>query len=136
MITVTLYSRQDCPLCDQAIADLETLQGSIPHKLVVLDVDSNPELKKTFGFEVPVVVIDPYRLKAPFSLQDLQMTLSAAQDRERHIEMVEQSPKLAEVRARAKWTNADSISYWLAKHYMACLNLVFLFYLGMSFMAR
>jgi len=55
MITVVLYSRADCDLCEIARADLDSLQEKYPHKLVILDVDSDDDLKREYGFEVPVV---------------------------------------------------------------------------------
>ncbi len=135
MITVKLYSRQDCHLCEQAQADLNRIKENIPHKLEIVDVDTNADLKRKFGLELPVVEVGPYRLKAPFSAQDLQMTLAAAQDRERHIEMVEHSPALEAVRSRGVWTQTDRFNYWLSRHYMLLINLIVVFYLGMSFMA-
>ena len=84
MITVTLYSRQDCHLCEQAHSDLLLLQEDIPHQLNVIDVESTAELRRAFGFEVPVVETGPYRLKAPFTRQELMVTLGAARDRHQH----------------------------------------------------
>ena len=135
MITVTLYSREDCHLCEQALADLDSIEEVIPHRLVVIDVDSDPKLRKEFGIEVPVVQVGPYRLRAPFSRQELQMTLGAAQDRERHIEMVENSPALEEVRRGAVWTGADGFAYWFSRHYAGVLNFLVSVYLGLSFLA-
>jgi len=135
VITVTLYSRQDCHLCDQARDDLRALQELYPHKLVVVDVDGNQDLQRLYGFEVPVVEVGPYKLRAPFSLQELSITLAAARDRERHIDQVERSPALEEVRRRGVWTRSDGFSYWISRHYMLVLNLGVVLYLGMSFLA-
>jgi len=135
MITVTLYSRQDCHLCDQARADLESLQGEIPHQLVVIDVDSDIKLKREYGFEVPVVSVGPYRLKAPFGSQELRITLAAAQDRQRHIELVENSPHLEQIRQGRAWTTADRFSDWFSRRYMFLFNGVVAVYLGMSLLA-
>jgi uncharacterized membrane protein len=135
MITVTLYSRQDCHLCEQARVELENLQSDIPHQLVVIDVDSDNKLKREYGFEVPVVAVGPFRLKAPFGSQELRVTLAAAQDRERHIDMVEASPRLEQLRQDRAWTAADNFSYWISRRYMLVFNLVVAFYLGMSFLA-
>jgi uncharacterized membrane protein len=133
MITVTLYTRQNCHLCEQARTDLEQLQEKYPHKLVVIDVDSNADLRRTYGLEVPVAVIEPFRLKAPFSIKELEVTLAAALDRERHIQRVENSPHLEAV--RGEWTRADGFNLWLSNHYMAVINLVVIIYLGFTFLA-
>ncbi len=134
MITVTLYSREDCQLCEQARQDLKSLEETIPHRLVVVDVERDPKLQKEYGPIVPVVQVGPYKLRAPFSRQELQMTLGAARDRERHIDMVEKSPALEEVRRSVAWTLADRIIYWLSRHYLAIANLLVVAYLGLAFL--
>ena len=135
MITVTLYSKQDCQLCEQARTDLEVLKECIPHHLVVVDVDSDTRLQREYGLDVPVVQVGPYRLKTPFGRPELHMTLGAAQDRERHIEMVENSNALEESRKQGGWTRADSFTYWISRHYMLLLNLMVAAYLGLALLA-
>jgi uncharacterized membrane protein len=135
MILVTLFSRKDCHLCDEAKADLDALQGTVPHKLVVMDIDGDPKLQKEFAPEIPVVVAGPFRLKAPFTRKDLQVMLSAAQDRERHIDLVEKSPRLAEIREGGVWTRSDSFNLWISRHYMLMFNLTVFVYLGLAILA-
>ena len=50
MINVTLYQRVDCHLCEQVRSDLEELQIKIPHKLVIIDIDSDPAMKDMFSY--------------------------------------------------------------------------------------
>jgi uncharacterized membrane protein len=135
MITVTLYSREGCQLCEQARQDLKSLEEAIPHRLVVVDVERDPRFQKDSTLEAPVVQVGPYRLNSPFSLQELQMTLGAARDRERHIEMVENSPALEEVRRGGAWTSADRFAYWFSRHYVGVFNLLVVAYLGLAFLA-
>lgn len=135
MILVTLYGRKDCHLCDEAKAELEALQDVVPHRLLVVDIDADPKLQHEYGLEIPVVVAGPFRLKAPFTRQDLQVMLSAAQDRERHIDLVERSPRLAEVRQGGAWTRSDSFNLWIHRHYMLLFNLLVILYLGFAFLA-
>jgi uncharacterized membrane protein len=135
MIAVTLYSRKDCHLCEQTKADLHDLQEIFPHRLIVVDVDNDQELQHKYGSDVPVLEIGPYTLKAPISLQELKMTLGAALDRERHMQMVENSPALEEVRQRATWTGSDRFTYWMGRHYLAMFNLLVLIYVGLPFLA-
>ena len=51
---VTLYTRQNCPLCDEAKATL--LAARVTPREV--DVDLDPQLKRRFGNDVPVIFID------------------------------------------------------------------------------
>jgi uncharacterized membrane protein len=135
MIYVTLYSRQDCHLCDQAKADLDSLQEQYPHQLVEIDIDSSSDLRRAYGFEVPVVEIGPYRLKAPFDRQELQMTLGAASDRNQHLEAIRGPANAAAYQPSQTWTKADGVTYWFSKHYLAIFNLFVLIYVGLPFLA-
>ena len=59
-LNITLYSRDGCHLCEQAEDDLRALQTQYPHKLAILDLDENPELEATYGFEIPVIEVGPF----------------------------------------------------------------------------
>lgn len=133
MITVTLYSRTDCHLCEQAYADLLALQAEFPHQLTVIDVDEDEDLRKAYGFEVPVVQVGPYTLKAPFGRQELQITLAAAHDREQQLQGFNNAASLKV--DNATWTKSDRFVHWLSHHYLAVFNLFVLVYFGLPVMA-
>ncbi len=135
MIEVILYSREDCHLCEQALTELESLQEDVPHTLVVMDVDSDARLRKNYGFEVPVVEVGPYQLKAPFSRRDLLVMLSAAKDRVEQIAAVDKAIENGKVRIELPWTRSDRIAYWLSRHYLALFNFFVLIYLGFPVLA-
>ena len=65
MFTVTLYMRKDCHLCDQAKADLESLQSKHPHRLVEIDIDSDPALQKNTSWRFPWSRWDPMYSRLP-----------------------------------------------------------------------
>lgn len=135
MIDVILYSRTDCHLCDQARQDLESLHSEYPHRLKIIDVDSTIELQRKYGFNVPVIEIQPYTLKAPITVAELKMTLAAARDRENHIQAVQQAHGESNVEQNAVWTKADSFSDWLSRHYLGLFNLFVVVYLGLPVLA-
>ena len=58
MLTVTLYMRENCPLCDKAEEDLSFLQEKYPHRLILIDVEKE-ELAE-FVDKIPVIEIGPY----------------------------------------------------------------------------
>ncbi|MFO7623777.1 MAG: DUF2085 domain-containing protein [Anaerolineales bacterium] len=131
MITVMLYSRQNCHLCEVAKQELDSLQDELPHKLVVVDVDQDTQLRQTFGELVPVVTVGPYQLQAPFERKELMVTLGAAQLGAKQDLEIAQSYS----QAGGKWTKADRFSYWIAKHYMAFLNTLVLLYFSLPLLA-
>jgi uncharacterized membrane protein/glutaredoxin len=135
MIKVTMYSKQVCQLCDQALQYLEDLQSEVPHQLEVIEIDEDPELQKKYGIDIPVIEVGPYRLKSPFTAQDLEITLRAAAERERNISDIDKKVAASEAAIPVKITRADKFSYWISRHYMFVLNTLVLIYLGLPFLA-
>ncbi len=137
MMYVKLYSRKDCHLCDQALADLQALQADIPHQLEVVDVDANSDALRLYGSAVPVVQVGPYTVKAPFDRKELEITLGAVR-RSSEIDAViarERQEAQLKIPSANIWTKADQFSYWLARHYMAVLNMLVFIYVGLPFAA-
>lgn len=135
MITVTLYTRTGCQLCDEAEVDLKALQEVIPHKLAIIDIDSDPSIRDAYALDVPVVEAGPFTLKAPFTHQQLQMTLGAAADRRDQLERI--NDKAFQVNTSRSQTigGADRLSYWISRHYLAIFNLFLVLYVGIPFLA-
>jgi len=135
MITVTLYTRAGCELCKRAEEDLNALQAVIPHKLAVIDIDSEPSLRETIALEIPIVEVGPFRLKAPFSRRELQMTLGAAADRRVQLETINDRVFRLNTSGTHKIGRTDFISNWIAKHYLAIFNAFLILYVGIPFLA-
>ena len=55
---VILYTKTDCPLCDEAKAYLDELHETFPFTLIVKDVQSEPKLMELYGKRVPLVVVN------------------------------------------------------------------------------
>ena len=53
--TLTLYTRADCPLCEEMAAEVAALIAGTGHLLHSRDVDADPELKARYGWEVPLL---------------------------------------------------------------------------------
>jgi uncharacterized membrane protein len=135
MIQVTLYSRKDCHLCDQVRTELQSLQTTVPHECVEIDIDTDAKLVKKYGSEIPVVVAGPYSLKAPIERNDLEITLKAAQYRLDQIASIDQKVASGAIQLPVIWTKSDRFSYWLSRHYLALFNLFIALYLGLAFLA-
>jgi hypothetical protein len=71
---VVVLTRQGCHLCDEAIAQVAAVCAETGEPYAVLDVDSDPELRRRYTDQVPVTFVDgaqhdfwrvdPVRLKA------------------------------------------------------------------------
>ena len=69
MLTLTLYSRVDCCLCEEMKAVLAQVQENLPFTLEQIDISTDPELESRFGQEIPVLFVNgrkafKYRLTA------------------------------------------------------------------------
>lgn len=135
MISVTLYSKDDCQLCEEAIQDLNNLQGKVEHNLEIINIEGNLDLEKKYALDIPVIEVGPYRLKSPFSAQDIEITLRAAAERKKNIAEIDQKVADGEASIPVKITRADRFSYWISKHYMLVLNAIVVIYIGLPFLA-
>ncbi|MFN2112744.1 MAG: DUF2085 domain-containing protein [Anaerolineales bacterium] len=133
MLTVTLYMREGCHLCDQAVQDLEALQDQIPHRLVLVDVEKE-ELRDLLE-KIPVIEVGPYTIKAPFDKKKLQMTLGAARDRLEQLDKVALDSQKKKIKRGKKLTAADRLFYWLSRRYMLVFNSLAFIYVGLAFLA-
>lgn len=69
MLSLTLYSRADCCLCEEMKSMLLAVQHEIPFVLEQVDIADDPALTARFGTEIPVLFINgrkaaKYRLTA------------------------------------------------------------------------
>lgn len=135
MINVTVYIRENCPDCDQVLADLESLQAIVPHQTVTVDVTRDQGLRERIGELLPVVEIGPYRLQTPIARQDLQVVLSAARDRAQQMEQVDQETYQQRVNRGRVITSSDRLSIFFSRHYLALINVLLLVYVSLPFLA-
>ncbi len=135
MITVTLYFRKDDEHSRAAKADLVSLNEKFPHRLVEVDVDSDPALQKNYGASAPVVEVGPYSLKHPFDKQKLSMTLGAASDRRGQLDRLGREDHHDRLRRGQAISAGDRLMYWFSRHYLAVLNVFILLYFGLPVIA-
>ena len=58
MPRLTLYTKPDCTLCDEARAALEHVRERVPFELDVIDISADAQLAARFGERIPVVLVD------------------------------------------------------------------------------
>ncbi|MFZ7943910.1 glutaredoxin family protein [Neobacillus sp. 19] len=56
--TITLYTRNRCPLCDKAKTALEELQQEWNFSLEEIDIETSDDLTERYGLMIPVVHLD------------------------------------------------------------------------------
>ena len=58
MPTLTLYTKPDCSLCDEAARGARACARRAPFDLEVVDISTDPELRERYGERIPVVLVD------------------------------------------------------------------------------
>ena len=53
--TLIVYYRQGCHLCDEVAVRLRQFQPEFDYQLEWVDIDEDPELKRRYDVDVPVV---------------------------------------------------------------------------------
>jgi uncharacterized membrane protein len=135
MITVTLFTRKNCPLCDEAKENLAAIQTEIAHRLVEVYVDDNPDLFRQYGDRVPVVEVGPYRKFSPFTLQELTVTLGAARDRQDSLQRIDSRQYQEKVRRGQVIDGGDRFTWWISRNYLWVINIILFLYVGLPFLA-
>ncbi len=73
---VTLYTRADCPLCDEARALLDALAGRFGFAIEVVDIDAERELRARYNYAVPVIAVGGEEVaRAPIRAAALEAAL-------------------------------------------------------------
>jgi Glutaredoxin-like domain (DUF836) len=54
--SLTLFSRQICPLCDHLVLALERMRPRYRFQYTKVDIDLDPALTRRYGLRVPVLV--------------------------------------------------------------------------------
>ena len=59
-VSVTVYTRENCHLCEEAIATIERVaeEGDVAVELELVDVDTDADLREAYGERVPYVLLD------------------------------------------------------------------------------
>jgi len=59
-IEVTIYSREQCHLCEEAKATIEDVAGTVDRSVSIeeIDVDTDEKLRAEYGERVPYVFVD------------------------------------------------------------------------------
>jgi len=60
MPEVTVYSRENCHLCEEAMTTIEAVAAEVSAEVTVaeVDVDEDPDLREEYGERVPYVFVD------------------------------------------------------------------------------
>jgi glutaredoxin len=72
-VTLTLYSRPGCHLCEEMKRVIEKAAATLPVDLREVDISGNPELERRYGLEIPVLEIDGRKI-AKYRIDERALT--------------------------------------------------------------
>jgi len=78
MLTITLYSKEGCGLCEEVKAELAVLATAYPHRLEEVDITQDADLFARYHYTIPVVEIGAVTLQAPITAVSLIDALQTA----------------------------------------------------------
>ena len=58
MLNVTIYSKNNCHLCDVAIETLLKVRKEFPFSLTEIDIEKDKEIFEKYKYLIPVIEID------------------------------------------------------------------------------
>ncbi|MEM7284491.1 MAG: glutaredoxin family protein [Pseudomonadota bacterium] len=71
---LVLYTRRGCHLCEDMLLDLELLSKQRDFSLQIVDIDTDPELVRRYGQDVPVLTDQTSRLICQHRLDSTAVT--------------------------------------------------------------
>lgn len=57
-MTVEIYSKPNCPLCEEAKAILRRVRERVEFDLYEVDITRDPSLAEHYRYDVPVILVD------------------------------------------------------------------------------
>ena len=133
MITVSVYCYPEREESKRVIDVLNGLNAEIPSTITIIDLNQDPGIADYFGGQTPVVQAGPYRVKPPFSDNDLRVALLAAEERDR---ANEGNPEYQARLSRGRTiTGSDHFNRWFSKQYVWIFALLLALYVGLSMLA-
>jgi hypothetical protein len=75
---ITLYSKPDCALCDDLLADLVWLQRELDFTIDSQEITNDPVLQEKFQYLVPVLEIDGTLYNPPHDLLQTRLRIITA----------------------------------------------------------
>jgi glutaredoxin len=58
MSTITVYGREGCHLCEEALAVVRRVVADLPVEVRTIDIETDPALLRAYMERIPVVAVD------------------------------------------------------------------------------
>ena len=76
MLQLTLYTKENCSLCDKLKLELEAYQDQYPYQLHEVDITKDEALFEKYRFIIPVLKSNNDEISAPIDINKLVQFLA------------------------------------------------------------
>ncbi len=135
MMNIILYTSKSDTNLDEIQKQISEFQAEYEFQLIKISIDDEPDVYQGYAGKTPVLEVGPYHLFSPFTQADIKMTLGAAADRQKRLEISGDPTYQRRLERGKEITGADKFSLWLTRNYMWIFNVALLIFVGLPFMA-
>jgi uncharacterized membrane protein len=133
---VLLYTKADCPLCDEAEALLGRLKGEYRFTVEKVDITSNDSLFQRYQYAVPVVAAgDALVVEAPVTEERLRWALDRVPD----LKAASTADSIVQSQVTGQFRDfviaLDRLIFQFAKHWLLVFNFFLGLYVGLPVLA-
>lgn len=127
MRSLTFYYSKTDP--QTAIAhDVSELCRSLELIFLNICIDDDHLLLQKFSDSTPVILVGPYRLNYPFSLNEVEVAIKAT------LYQDEMDPERSDDQKRYTMTRMESFAHWFSKSYAWVISLIILIFTALTFL--
>lgn len=130
MRTLTCYFSQKSKDGLEILPQLKELCEENDIVPVDICIDGNRDLEDRFSGFTPVVLIGPYRLNSPFTLQEIEIAIKAM----KNIDTENESLK-GQTTAALTFSKTESFTLWFSRSYVWVLSIFLILFVGITFLA-
>jgi len=134
LIKITLFGANNEEF-SLAGTELDRLKDEFSFELFQINTNQDRVVREKYQGKTPLLMIGPYTLQYPLKEQEIRVAMSAAEDRDRQLNLVSEEEYARRKSQGARLTTGDRIGYWLSRHFMFLFNTFLAVYVGLPFLA-
>ncbi len=134
MLNLTLYFDPAMENSQKLEEDLQLVKQQIEFNITRIDITQDNILYQDMG-PFPVIKIGPYTLQGEITVQQIQVAVGAAKDRDRNLRQLGDKHYEKKISRGKKLSGPDRITLMVSKKYMFLFNFVVFLYIGLPFLA-
>ncbi len=135
MLSLTCYFSKKDTERNSIIEDVRPVCEKVNAVLVEIAIDGDADLEKRFGGRTPVLQAGPYTLNYPFSMQDVEVVLSSAQQRVERMTKNTDSDEAKRLLRGQSITRGDRFGLWFARNYVYVILAILVIFAGLPVLA-